>query len=246
VRKTVWLLLLAACQLLVAEKPKAKVVFLNVDPRTQNVEVVLDRVALGDYLDPSKYHLVGMNSILPNGELHWIALSNVQIDSSKKIVTLIPQNPAEIKSAKQLMLFVASEPAVMQSKYEKNPAQPASKPSKENSDVYLNGSYSPAINGPPQYSIDGSVGLLFPLIPSSHTNYGSAGFLGTVNTDKRPTADPDSYRFFGVYQRVLTSQPHWPLEGALFTWLADSIARRDSQQGQLCPSIDARSRNGTG
>jgi hypothetical protein len=214
------LLLLFTCQLLAAEKAKTKVVFLNVDPRTQNVEVVLDNAASGDYLDSSQYHLVGMNSILPNGELHWIALSSVQIDPSKKIVTLIPQNPADVKNAKQLMLFVASEPAVMQSKNAKNPDQPAAKPSKGNSDIYLNGSYSPAINGPPQYSIDGSVGLLFPLIPSSQTNYGSVGFLGTVNTDKRPTADPDSYRFFAVYQRVLTSQPHWPLEGVLFTWLA--------------------------
>lgn len=219
-RKALLLLLFTAGQLFAADKAKTKVVFLNVDPRTQNVEVVLDSDPGGDYLDPTKYHLVGLNSVLQNGDLHWIALSEVRISPTDKIVTLVPQNPAEIKSAKQLMLFVAAEPAVMQSKYAKNPEQPAVKPSKGSSDVYLNGSYSPAINGPPQYSIDTSIGLLFPLAPSSKRNYGSIGFLGTVNTDKRPTADPDSYRFFAVYQRVLTTEPHWPLEGVLFTWLA--------------------------
>jgi hypothetical protein len=198
---------------------KTKVVFLNVDPRTQNVEVVLDTAPAGDYLDPSKYHLVGIDSSLTNGDLRWIALSDVQISPSNKIVVLVPQNPADIKNTKQLMLFVASNPAVTQSKYEKNPDKPAAKPSKENSDIYLSGTYSPAINGPAQYSIDTSIGLLFPLAPSSETNYGSLGFLGTVNSDKRPTANPDSYRFFGVYQRVLTKEPHWPLEGVLFTGL---------------------------
>ncbi|HEY0794528.1 MAG TPA: hypothetical protein VGD64_01995 [Acidisarcina sp.] len=211
------LLLVLICHLSYAAK--TKVVFLNVDPRTQSVEVVLDSPPQGDYLDGSKYHLVGINSALPNGELHWIALSDVQISPTGKIVVLIPQNPAEIKATKQLMLFVASEPAVTQSKYEKNPAKPTEKPSKANSDIYLNGTYSPAINGAAQYSIDTSVGLLFPLAPSSETNYGSVGFLGTVKSDKRPTANPDSYRFFGVYQRVLNKEPHWPLEGVLFIGL---------------------------
>ena len=198
---------------------KTKVVFLNVDPRTQNVEVVLDSDPKGDYLDASKYHLVGINSALPNGELHWIALSDVNISSTDKIVILVPQNPAEIKATKQLMLFVASEPAITQSKYEKNPDKPAEKPSKASSDIYLNGTYSPAINSAAQYSIETSIGLLFPLAPSSEANYGSLGFLGTVNSDKRPNVDPDSYRVFGVYQRALNKEPHWPLEGILFTGL---------------------------
>lgn len=198
---------------------KNKVLFLNVDPGTQNVKVVLDSDPAGDYVDASQYHLVAMSSSLPGAELRWIPLARVEIKPGNKIVTLVPKNPGDIVAAKQLMLFVAAEPAVAQSKYEKNPEEPAGKPSKESSDIYLNGSYSPGIHSPPQYSIDASVGLLFPIAPSSETNYGSLGLLATVDSDRRPTADPDSYRLFGVYQRALTNQPHWPLEGVLFTWL---------------------------
>jgi hypothetical protein len=191
---------------------KNKVTFLNVDPKTQNVEVVLDTAPAGDYLNPGQYHLVGSSSALPGGELRWIALAGVNIQPGNTIVTLVPRNPADIAGAKQLTLFVASEPAVSQSKYEKNPTQAGGKPSKDTSDIYLNGSYSPGINSGPQYSIDTSVGVLFPVLPSSQRNYGSLGFLATVNSDKRPTADPDSYRVFGVYQRALTRDEHWPLE----------------------------------
>jgi hypothetical protein len=203
---------------------KNKVVFLYVEklPQkdvVQKVDVVLDGDPAGDYLDASKYHLVGLNSALPGGELHWIDLASVLIEAHNTIVTLVPKNAADIANAKQLLLFVANEPAVAQSKYEKNPATPAGKPSKDSSDIYLNGSYSPGIHSGPQYSIDTSVGVLFPLLPASESNYGSLGFLATVKSDKRPTADPDSYRFFGVYQRVLNKEPHWPLEGVLFTWL---------------------------
>jgi hypothetical protein len=198
---------------------KNKVTFLNVDPKTQNIEVVLDSAPAGDYLNPSQYHLVGSSSALPGGELRWITLASVNIQPNNTIVTLVPQNPADIAGAKQLTLFVASEPAVTQSKYEKKPSQPGGKPSKDTSDIYLNGSYSPGIHSGPQYSIDTSVGVLFPVLPSSNSNYGSLGFLATVSSDKRPTADPDSYRFFAVYQRALTRDEHWPLEGVLFTWL---------------------------
>jgi hypothetical protein len=198
---------------------KNKVTFLNVDPKTQNVDVVLDTPPAGDYLNPGQYHLVGSSSDLPGGELRWITLASVNIQPGNTIVTLVPQNPADIAGAKQLTLFVASEPAVSQSNFEKNPTQPGGKPSKDTSDIYLNGSYSPGIHSGPQYSIDTSVGLLLPVLPSSESNYGSLGFLATVNSDKRPTADPDSYRAFGVYQRALTRDEHWPLEGVLFTWL---------------------------
>jgi hypothetical protein len=199
---------------------KNKVVFLNVDPNTQNVEVVLDSKPAGDYLDAAQYHLVGMSSALPGGVLRWIPLSRVDIAKGNTIVTLVPQNPDDIVNAKQLLLFVAAEPAVAQSKYEKKPAQPGGKPSKDTADIYLSGSYSPGIHSGPQYSIDTSVGVLFPIAPRSEANYGSWGFLAAVKSDKRPTADPDSYRFFGVWQRVLNKEPHWPLEGVLFTWLA--------------------------
>jgi hypothetical protein len=70
-----------------------------------------------------------------------------------------------------------------------------------------------------QYSIDTSVGVLFPLDADAEADYGSLGFLGAVKTDKRKTADPDSYRVFGVYQRGLVHKAYWPLQGVLFTWL---------------------------
>jgi hypothetical protein len=132
---------------------------------------------------------------------------------------LIPEVPADVEKAAQLMLLVGSEPGVLRTKAYEPPKTSLQKSTKEASDVYVNLSFSPGINSPQQYSIDTAVGTLFPILPSSTSNYGSLGFLAAVKTDKRKKADPDSYRFFGVYERPLTAAAYWPLQGVIFTWL---------------------------
>jgi hypothetical protein len=214
---------------------KNKVVFLHVEPSTGIVEVVLDGPPTGDFLDPTKYRLVAVTSSLPGAGFQAVDIQKVEfvLDKGKPttLVDLTPAKPDDVKGASQILLLVGSDPAVPETKYQKAPPKSNDKPSKS-SDIYLSGTYSPGIHSAPQYTIDSAVGLLFPIKPSSTTNYGSWGFLGTVKSDKRRTADPDSYRFYGVYQKVLNKKPHWPLEGVLFTWLAGGL-ESDSKANNL-------------
>jgi hypothetical protein len=197
---------------------KNKVSFFNVDEKGKKyvMEVVLDSKPEGDYSDQTKYRVVALSSSLPGGEWKWVDLTAVEIKDT--IIRLTPRNPLEVKNAAQLMLLVGSDPGVLQSKY-KAPTETVKKASKDSSDLYINLSFSPGINSPQQFSIDTSAALLFPLAPSETRDFGSLGFLASVKTDKRKSADPDSYRVFGVFQRGLTKKSHWPLEGVIFTWL---------------------------
>ena len=198
---------------------KNKVAFLNVASPDYHIEVILDGAPAGDYLDKAKYRVVSLTSNLPGGEWKWIALSEVRIVPGNARIILIPEVPGDVQKAAQLMLLVGSEPGVFRTKPYEPPGTSVQKSAKEASDVYVNLSFSPGINSPQQYSIDAAVGTLFPILPSSTSNYGSLGFLGAVKTDKRKKADPDSYRFFGVYERPLTTTSYWPLQGVIFTWL---------------------------
>lgn len=199
---------------------KNKVTFFTVDEHAQKfiMNVVLDTPPQGDYLDKSKYRVVALTSALPGGEWKWVDLSDVQIQADQNLIILTPTTPTNVKVAAQLMLLVGTDPGVFRTKVE-TPTEGFKKATKDTSDIYMSISFSPGINGPQQFSIDSSVGLLFPFEPNADTNYGSVGLLGAVKTDKRKSADPDSYRIFGVYQLPLTKQPHWPLQGVLFTWL---------------------------
>jgi hypothetical protein len=198
---------------------KNKVAFLNVASPDYHIEVILDSAPTGDYLDKTKYRVVSLTSNLPGGEWKWIGLSEVRISPGNSRIILIPEIPADVQNAAQLMLLVGSEPGVMRTKQYEPPKEALQKSTKEASDLYLNLSFSPGINSPQQYSIDAALGTLFPILPSSDSNFGSFGFLAAVKTDKRKKADPDSYRVFGVYERPLTASSLWPLQGVIFTWL---------------------------
>jgi len=90
---------------------------------------------------------------------------------------------------------------------------------KKVADLYINGSYSPALNGPAQYSIDSFVTLAWDLPgekksvgPSTDKRtdvsvWGRLGFSGQVNTDKRKAVDPDSYSFSPLFQKILLAPP---------------------------------------
>jgi hypothetical protein len=218
-RKLIFILLLvcAPCQ------AKNKVVFFNVkigDP-SFSMEVVLDGKPEGDYADKTKYRVIALSSSLPGGTWKWIDIADLKIKPDNTI-DITPTNAVDVKGAAQLMLMVGSDPGVFRTKYEETQAG-VKKGTKDTSDVYINLSYSPGINGPQQYSIDTSIGLLFPLDAEAKADYGSLGFLAAVKTDKRATADPDSYRLFGVYQRGLTHKAYWPVQGLLFTWLIGGV-----------------------
>ncbi|MGD0586746.1 MAG: hypothetical protein ABSA86_13415 [Oryzomonas sp.] len=215
-RKLILILLLTCipCQ------AKNKVAYFNVkehDPKS-TLEVVLDSKPEADYADKTKYKVVSLSSLWPGGRWKAIEIVEVKINGDNT-VDITPADPSEIKQAAKLMLLVGNDPGVYNSSVPK-PQTGLVKGTGKSSDVYVNLSYSPGISGPPQYSIDTSVGLLFQLPSETTRDYGALGFLGAVKTDKRPTADPDSYRFFGVYQHVLTHKAYWPLQGVLFTWLA--------------------------
>jgi len=196
-----------------------KVVFLNVASPDYHIEVILDGPPTGDFLDKTKYRVVSLTSNLPGGEWKWIGLSDVRISPTSARIILVPEAPADVKKAAQLMLLVGNKPGVLKTKPYEAPKGPLQKSTKEASDIYLNVSFSPGINSPQQFSIDSAIGTLFPVLPSSDSDYGSLGFLAAVKTDKRKKVDPDSYRIFGVYERPLTRSAHWPLQGVVFTWL---------------------------
>jgi hypothetical protein len=198
---------------------KNKVAFLNVASPDFHIEVILDSAPAGDYLDKTKYRVVSLTSSLPGGEWMWIALADVKIVPGNSRIILTPEVPADVAKAAQLMLLVGSEPGVLRTKSYEPPQVSLQKSTKEQSDLYINLSFSPGINSRQQYSIDAAAGTLFPVLPSSTSNYGSAGILGAVKTDKRKSADPDSYRFFGVYERPLITPSSSLFQGVLLTWL---------------------------
>src|SRR5208337_1424633 len=87
---------------------------------------------------------------------------------------------------------------------------------KAHSDIYLSGLYSPAINSAAQYTIDGKMQLVTQ-IPDSAVRLGG---IATVSTDKRPSADPDSYFVSGLMQWIPVNQRflHKIAEGVLVDW----------------------------
>ena len=137
---------------------KNKVAFLNVASPDFHNEVILDSAPTGDYLDKNKYRVVSLTSNLPGGEWKWIALSDVRIVPGNARVILIPEVPADVEKAAQLMLLVGSEPGVFKTKPYEPPTTSVQKSAKEASDVYVNLSFSPGINSPQQYSIDAAIG----------------------------------------------------------------------------------------
>jgi hypothetical protein len=93
---------------------------------------------------------------------------------------------------------------------------------KGQSDIYLNGSYSPAIHSQPQYSIDAAARLVLPfsnevLSPWHRWHWGG---LAKVSTDNRRVVDPDSFLVSGVLQWIARDQRFFyqRAEGVLLNW----------------------------
>jgi hypothetical protein len=80
---------------------------------------------------------------------------------------------------------------------------------KTDSDIYLNGSYTPTVGGSPTYSIDAFAGYM-KAIPSETNPWGKLGGYGQVTTKSGSTSpNPNSYLAYAVFQRVLAETGGW-------------------------------------
>jgi hypothetical protein len=88
--------------------------------------------------------------------------------------------------------------------------------SKNTSDNYLSGLYSPAIHSAAQYSIDAQGSFAKEVIPAKVW----LGAIATISTDNRPTADPDSFLVSGLLEWVPKNQHFWHdrAQGVLVDW----------------------------
>jgi hypothetical protein len=103
-----------------------------------------------------------------------------------------------------------------------NPDRIVAASSKQNAALYLSGTYSPAIGTPPQYSIDAIVNPQFHL-SSYNPCDPRLGVNAQVKTDKRPTADPDSYMVSPSFNMFLlgcgaSSAARFSGRSVLLTW----------------------------
>jgi hypothetical protein len=103
-----------------------------------------------------------------------------------------------------------------------NPDRLVAATSKQNAAVYFSGLYSPAIGSPAQYSIDAVVNPQFHLT-SDNPCEPSLGFNAQIETDKRPTVDPDSYTVSPSFSTFLLgcgadSKSHFSGRSWLLTW----------------------------
>lgn len=88
-------------------------------------------------------------------------------------------------------------------------------PNQAQSDNYLTGSYSPAIHSAPQYTISGQGRVVKQL--GSDFYFGA---IANVETDNRPSANPDSFLTAGLIQWVPRDTPFLSdiAEGVLVDW----------------------------
>lgn len=93
--------------------------------------------------------------------------------------------------------------------------------SQSDADNSLTGSYSPAIHSAPQYTISG-LGTVAPQLGSSSVYLGATA---SVNTDNRPSADPDSFFVSALLQWIPRSERFWDdrAQGVLINWDAAGL-----------------------
>jgi hypothetical protein len=212
-----------------------------VDPATNNIDVYLQPKSVEGWNDASKWMVIAVDA---SNNVRKVDLSQIQAATDGSMFSLVPADKSAtspIATAAQLIIKFGPKTLTI---YQVKPPSPgpSSTPesNKQKADLYISGTYSPAINSDPQYSIDGSVGLMWDL-SGEHPEYGQLGFLGAVKTDKRKKVDPDSYRLFLAYQNTPVSKFHGPLQGVLFTWLPAGVEfdrKADNVNFITAPSLD--------
>lgn len=214
--------ILSICSLVVmGQLPLGKSILI--DTKTHTIDVYLRPGSFNGWDDKTSWLIVALGK---NGEVQKIEISEIRPDLANGAFSLIPNDTSPtspIAQAAQVVIrFGAKDIAVAIPGKPNEPtgSGPAVKAAtnKQNADLYISGAYSPALNSPPQYQIDGFVALMKDL-DKKNLKYGQLGVVGSVITDRRKKVDPDSYRVFGAYQNVLVDQWHGPVQGVLFTWL---------------------------
>jgi hypothetical protein len=198
---------------------------VSLDPSTYNIDVYLQPKSVKGWNDKSNWMVVAIDS---SNNAREVDIKDIRPDTANSMFSLIPNDTSStspVATAAQLIIkFGAKTVTVYQVPAPSSSASPngpnlGPASNKQNADLYLSGTYSPAIHSAPQYSIDGSIALMWDL-DRKHVNYGQLGVIGSVKTDKRKNVDPDSYRLFLAYQSTPVDKFHGPLQGVLFTWLA--------------------------
>ncbi|HLM02332.1 MAG TPA: hypothetical protein VK400_14870 [Pyrinomonadaceae bacterium] len=212
------------------ESALEKMILIN--PGNYEIDVFVQPSSLSGWNNKTKWVVIAIAS---DGSVNKLAIDDIRLgepdktEKNNSMFTIVPDAASKnlIKDAAKIIVNFGSKvitlppinsPAANQGGDNGTPFGAAA--NKQNADVYLNGSYSPGINGgDPQYSVDGSISVMFD-IDKNKTKYGQLGFVGSVKTDKRKKVDPDSYRLFLAYQNVPSSQRWGALQGVQFTWLA--------------------------
>jgi hypothetical protein len=144
-------------------------------------------------------------------------------ERSKFVLRPTAATKGYMSGASKVIVNFGSKVIVISPKPGQAPSVIAPESNKQKTDLYFSVAYSPSVKGSgSQYSVDGSAAVMFDL-SKQHQEWGQLGFVGSVKTDKRKKVDPDSYRAFLAYQRVLVSKwwgPGDSIQGAQFTWLA--------------------------
>ncbi len=197
---------------------------VSLDPATFRIDVYLPPKSVTGWNEIANWTVVALDK---SNNVQKVDMTSIEADKDNSMFSLMPVDTSInslIRAAAQLIIkFGPKSVTVYQvPKSDSTTGGTASvgpAQNKQNADLYFSASYSPAIHSAPQYSIDGSIGMVWDL-DHQHVTRGQLGFLGTVKTDKRKKVDPDSYRIFLVYQNTLVNKFHGPMQGVRFTWLA--------------------------
>jgi hypothetical protein len=190
---------------------------------THIIDVYLTPTSVPGWNDLSNWTVIAIDGA---NNVSKVELASIKADSDNTMFSLIPANTgagSPIATATQVVLrYGARTMAIYQVPAPGGGEPPATAPgTKQNSDLYLNFSFSPRIHSAPQYTIDVSLGMMWDL-DKQNWKKGQLGFVGSVKTDKRKKVDPDSYRAFLAYQNTPLVEPVGKLQGIMFTWLTGS------------------------
>jgi hypothetical protein len=221
-----------------------------VDQGNCNIDVYLRSSSVKGWNDPKNWTIVTLD---PSGNVKKVEIKKFEDDPALSMFSLVtgdkPEDSPVIRASQLILRFGSKDLTTLSLPQPPcggppKPTKPASelKPAsgKQNADLYISGTYSPAINSAPQYQIDSSANLMWD-IDRKKTSYGQLGFLAAVTTDKRKEVDPDSYRVFGAYQGVPVAKWYGPVQGVLFTWLfagAEFDRKANNINFITAPSLD--------
>ena len=186
---------------------------------TQQVDVSFkDPVSPSDIKsEPSKWFVVVSTDDGQQPQVLTIPVDGVQPLGPKAAFLTLPPGTLsshttsiEVNFSGSAFLWSASGSATSNGAF----LQPAT--DKNSADIYLSGLYSPALHSAAQYTIDAQATL----VKQIGLHPVRVGATAVVATDKRPSADPDSFLVSGVLQWIPIATPFMAdrVRGALLQW----------------------------